>query len=101
MSTRDEILPKDQLISIKVSHARVEQVLAEILNKTGLAWQKLSENLIVITQPTGTGEEKPLFAQKVSGKVTNDKGETPQWRQHPGKRLQQRHDDGGGTAPIR
>src|SRR5882757_1467920 len=38
---KDEILPKDQRISIKVRNARVEQVLAEILGKTGLSYYKL------------------------------------------------------------
>ena len=72
---KDEILPKDQRISIKVRNARVEQVLAEILGKTGLSYHKLSENLIVITRETAADDPKILAAIKVNGKVTNDKGE--------------------------
>ena len=72
---KDEILPKDQRISIKVRNARVEQVLAEILGKTGLSYHKLSENLIVITRETTADDPKILAAIKVNGKVTNDKGE--------------------------
>ena len=72
---KDEILPKDQRISIKVKHALVEEVLAEILENTGLSYHKLSDNLIVITRETTGDDPKALVAIKVTGKVTNDKGE--------------------------
>ncbi|HEY4289499.1 MAG TPA: SusC/RagA family TonB-linked outer membrane protein, partial [Puia sp.] len=73
---KDEILPKDQRISIKVKKASVEDVLAEVLGNTGLSYHKLSENLIVITREVTTDDAKAaLVAIKVNGKVTNDKGE--------------------------
>src|SRR5882757_9004326 len=72
---KDEILPKDQRISIKVKHGTVENVLAEILGKTGLSYYKLSENLIVITRERADDDTRALVAIKVTGKVTNDKGE--------------------------
>src|SRR5258708_2243852 len=72
---KDEILPKDERISIKVKHALVEDVLAEILENTGLSYHKLSENLIVITREATGDDPKALVAIKVTGKVTNDKGE--------------------------
>lgn len=72
---KDEILPKEQRISIKVKHATVENVLAEILGNTGLSYHKLSENLIVITRETTSEDTRALVAIKVTGKVTNDKGE--------------------------
>ncbi|HTI09286.1 MAG TPA: SusC/RagA family TonB-linked outer membrane protein [Puia sp.] len=72
---KDEILPKDQRISIKVKHETVENVLAEILGNTGLSYYKLSENLIVITRERPDEDARALVAIKVTGKVTNDKDE--------------------------
>lgn len=72
---KDEILPRDQRISIRVKQAPVEDVLAEILGKTGLSYRKLTPNLIVITRETAVDDPKTLVAIKVHGKVTNDKGD--------------------------
>ena len=72
---KDDILPKDQRVSIKVRHAVVEEVLDKILVNTGLSYQKLSDNLIVITREPVLGDDGTPLAVKVSGKVTNDKGE--------------------------
>ena len=72
---KDEILPKDQLISIKVQHAELDQVLARILQNTNLTYQRLSDNLVVITRNEASGEMPKLQAVKVSGKVMSEKGE--------------------------
>jgi TonB-linked SusC/RagA family outer membrane protein len=72
---KDAILPKDQLVSIRVEHAEVEEVLGKILQNTGLSYHKLSENLIVITKESPSDNAGTLLAVKISGKVTNDKGE--------------------------
>src|SRR6266568_2474583 len=65
---KDEILPKDQRISIKVKHETVENVLAEILGNTGLSYYKLSDNLIVITRERVEEDARALAAIKVTGK---------------------------------
>ncbi|MHA4809163.1 TonB-dependent receptor [Flavitalea flava] len=72
---RDAILPKDQSINIKVKHAYLEDVLKKVLENTDLSYYRLSENLIVITRETVAENQKTLMAVKLTGRVTNDKGE--------------------------
>lgn len=73
---KDEILPKDQRVSIVAREASVEQVLDKVLERTGLSYHRLTDNLIVIIRATvGAEEEKPLLAVRIGGKVTNEKGE--------------------------
>ena len=72
---KDAILPKDQLISIRVKDAQVEEVLEKVLEKTGLSYHKLSDNLIVITKESPLEPARTFLAVKIGGKVTNDKGE--------------------------
>src|SRR5579859_6163326 len=72
---KDEILPKDKSGTIVAQQASVEEVLDKVLERTGLSYHRLTDNLIVIIR-TGKGvEEKPLAAVKITGKVTNEKGE--------------------------
>ena len=66
---KDDILPRDQRISIAVKNASVEDVLKKILKDTDLSFRRLSGSLIVITSV----ETKQFIT--VSGKVTDDKGE--------------------------
>ncbi|GGA83918.1 SusC/RagA family TonB-linked outer membrane protein [Puia dinghuensis] len=72
---KDEILPKDQRISIVAKGASVEQVLDKVLERTGLSYHRLTDNLIVIIRTGNGAPEKPLAAVKVSGRVTNEKDE--------------------------
>lgn len=66
---KDEILPRDQRISISVENASLDDVLKEILQNTELTYKKLSGRLVVITA------ENNVPAITVSGKITDDKGE--------------------------
>jgi TonB-linked SusC/RagA family outer membrane protein len=68
---KDEILPKDQKVSIKVANASLDDVLKKILENTSLTWRKLSGSLVVITLEA----ETEVFAVTVTGKVTDTKGE--------------------------
>jgi len=75
---KDEILPKEQEITISVRHAILGDVLKKILINTGLSYYRLSDNLIVITRGVTTDAEKTfltLQATRITGRVTNDKGE--------------------------
>jgi TonB-dependent starch-binding outer membrane protein SusC len=71
---QDDMLPKDQLVSIDVHHATLDEVLDRLLANTSLAYHKMSDNLVVITrdQPPGAISDLPA---PVSGTVTNAKGE--------------------------
>ncbi|WP_276503609.1 TonB-dependent receptor [Terrimonas pollutisoli] len=66
---KDEILPRDQRISIAIENASLEDVLNRILRNTELSFRRLSGSLVVIT----AAEEKPVIS--VTGKVTDEKGE--------------------------
>lgn len=72
---KDEILPKEQGISIRVQHAELAAVMDKVLENTGLTYHKLSESLVVITRADATESVRALQAVKITGKVTNDKGE--------------------------
>ncbi|MET0392175.1 MAG: TonB-dependent receptor [Chitinophagaceae bacterium] len=66
---KDEILPRDQRISISVEDASLDDVLKEVLQNTDLTYTKLSGRLVVITA------ENNAPAITVSGKITDDKGD--------------------------
>jgi TonB-linked SusC/RagA family outer membrane protein len=76
---KDEILPKDQRVSIVARQASVEEVLDKVLERTGLSYHRLTDNLIVIVRPDAaggaTGPEKAPAAVRITGKVINEKGE--------------------------
>ena len=75
---KDQILPKNDRVSINVTNASIKEVLDEVFRNTALSFKFLSEHLIVITN------DKPVINDKVPevapvltvhGKITNDKGE--------------------------
>ena len=72
---KDDILPKNQNISINVKNASIDDVLKNVLQNTSLAYRKLNENLIVITEAVLNAETSLPPATIVTGRVTNDKGE--------------------------
>lgn len=72
---KDDILPRDQRISISVANASLDEVLKKVLRDTELSYKKVTGSLVVITTGGLTGQPA---AQPVTGKVTNDKGEPMQ-----------------------
>ena len=73
---KDEILPKDQRVSIEAKEASVEDVLNKVLDRTGLSYHRLTDNLIVIIRSAGgVVAEPPMAGVKIGGRVTNEKGE--------------------------
>jgi TonB-dependent starch-binding outer membrane protein SusC len=47
---KDDALPREQLISISVINASLDEVLGKVLANTPLSYHKLSDNLIAITR---------------------------------------------------
>src|SRR5579872_4252379 len=47
---KDDILPREQVVSIVVRNATIDDVRGKVLAGTPLAYHKLSDNLIVITR---------------------------------------------------
>jgi TonB-linked SusC/RagA family outer membrane protein len=75
---KDEILPRDKSVTIVAQQASVEEVLAKVLDRTGLSYHRLTDNLIVIVRPDAAGAEvkdKAPMATRISGRVVNEKGE--------------------------
>lgn len=67
---KDEILPREQRISIAVENASLEEVMNKVLRNTELSYKRLSSSLVVITTGIiGTS------AVPVTGKITNELGE--------------------------
>src|SRR4051812_9250423 len=72
---KDDILPKNQNISINVKNASIDDVLKNVLQNTSLTYQRLNENLIVITQAALNSDAFFSKIVAVSGRILNDKGE--------------------------
>jgi len=75
---KDEILPRDKSVTIVAQHASVEEVLAKVLDQTGLSYHRLTDNLIVIVRPDAAGggmTDKAPMATHITGRVLSEKGE--------------------------
>jgi len=76
---KDDALPHEQLVSISVKNASLDDVLKKILAGTALTYHKLSDNLIAITHVPGQNkaDDAPAAekAPPITGKITNAKGE--------------------------
>jgi TonB-dependent starch-binding outer membrane protein SusC len=74
---KDDILPREQLVSISVKDATLEEVLEKILAGTALSYHQLSDNLVVITRESRAARESPpqAAAIPITGKVLSAKGE--------------------------
>lgn len=71
---KDEILPKEANVSIRVQNASVREVLDKMLENTSLSYKQLNDQLIVITKDNSDyGASAPL-AKTVSGRVVNEQG---------------------------
>lgn len=66
---KDEILPRNQRVSISVENASLDEVLKKILKNTSLTYRRMSGSLVVITSGTSA------TAIPITGKVTDEKGE--------------------------
>lgn len=67
---KDEILPRDQRVSISVENASLEDVMTKVLQNTELSYKRLSGSLVVITTGITSATAVP-----VTGKITNEAGE--------------------------
>lgn len=73
---KDEMLSKNEKVTIHVTNASVKEALDKLLYNTGLSWKFLSAELIVITPDAQQGSDVPAPAPTpVRGKVSNSKGE--------------------------
>ena len=75
---KDDILPRERLVSISVKDASLEEVLSRVLANTTLSYHQLSDNLIVITRGQPQTQSPPpavTAPPPLTGKVTNAKGE--------------------------
>jgi len=76
---KDDALPHEQLVSISVKNASLDDVLKKILAGTPLTYHKLSDNLIAITHvPAQNKADDAPAAEKappITGKIINAKGE--------------------------
>jgi len=75
----DDALPREQLVTINVKEASLDEVLEKVLAGTPLKYRKLGDNLVVLTRaetPPPTRQDlAPAPAPPITGKVTNTKGE--------------------------
>ncbi|HXB08398.1 MAG TPA: TonB-dependent receptor [Puia sp.] len=75
----DDALPREQLVSINVKEASLDEVLAKVLANTPLKYRKLGDNLVVITRAESqqhvVEDLAPAPPPPITGKVINAKGE--------------------------
>jgi TonB-linked SusC/RagA family outer membrane protein len=74
---KEDVLPKDQRVTIRVRDASLEEVLHILLASTTLRYRQLSDQLVVIT-PAGAIQDNPPPASApppITGKVLNAKGD--------------------------
>ena len=73
---KDQILPKNDRVSVNVTNASIKDVLEGVFKNTSLSFKFLSADLIVITEnQEAPPTEAKAAATPVHGRVTNDKGE--------------------------
>lgn len=100
---KEDILPKDQRVTIRVRDASLEEVLHILLASTSLHYRQLSPNLIVLTPATTQEPDTPPAAPPISGRVLNARGEPM-----PGVSIQEKgtnngtstRDDGSFTIQV-
>ena len=73
---KDQLLKGNQLVSIEVANASLDEVLSRVLENTKLTYRRMSDHLVVIAgnEPA----DQLLLAQKaivVTGKVTGETGD--------------------------
>lgn len=71
---KDELLPKDQKVTLHVRQASLDEVLSKLLDSTALGYRRLSNNLVVIAQKDVYNAGIPA-AVTITGKVMNTQGE--------------------------
>lgn len=74
-SYRNSILDQTRDISLKIETTRVEDILQTILPAKGLQYNIASENSIVITRMGETRNSQPPAQKRISGNITDEKGE--------------------------
>ncbi|GAA0552759.1 SusC/RagA family TonB-linked outer membrane protein [Chitinophaga japonensis] len=72
---KEEILPKDKRVSLRVKNATLEEVLDIALENTLLTFRKINSNLVTIVPLASDREVSGPLAETVKGKVINEKGE--------------------------
>jgi len=77
----DDVIPREQLVTINVKEASIDEVLQKVLTGTPLKYRKLGDNLVVISRSGNTQPARQELAATeptappVTGKVVNAKGE--------------------------
>lgn len=74
-SYRNSILDQTRDISLKIETSKVEEILQAILPAKGLQYNIASENSIVITRMGETRNSQPPAQKRISGNITDEKGE--------------------------
>ncbi len=71
---KDDLLPKEQKVTLHVQNASLDEVLTKLLDSTALGYRRLNNNLVVIAKKDVYNAGIPA-AVTVTGKVVNAKGE--------------------------
>ncbi len=72
---KDQLLKGNQLVSIEVRNASLDEVLGKIFRNTNLTYRRLSSQLVVIVGDKVTESQLAAAAIRITGRVINDKGE--------------------------
>jgi len=67
----EDFINVDKIVDISVEESRVEDVLDRVLVNTGIAYQVLDNDLIVLTQKTSNQSESEKGKVKIEGRITD------------------------------
>lgn len=70
---KTRLLPKDEKVTIDVQDAPLHDVMAAILQNSGLTYRRVSDKLVVIIE-SGSIKDNETIGITVSGKITDDAG---------------------------
>jgi len=75
---KNEHLPSNKIINLKFSNAKIDEVLDEVLDGTGLIYRVLNKDIVITKGEKSDSGSEELFAQQqtknITGKVTDENG---------------------------
>lgn len=71
---KDQILPRNQKVSIQVQDAPLSEVLSNLLRNTALTYRQLNDQLVVISKSDEPAAAAAFYAVPVTGKILDNNG---------------------------
>lgn len=73
----EDFINVDKVVDLSVQESRVEEVLDQVLANTGISYQVLDNDLIVLTQRQNSNDEPKSQGIKITGRITESSSGEP------------------------